>query len=153
MTNIDERDAYEKAVDHLKWLKDTAVDKQDLARVVGYEDCLNEWKQARAALPTAGNNHIAVIRKMVDRQAEDEGLWFIAKYASEAYLQKALRKLHAVIESVPPEPTAEVSEDEVVEIMAKGMEPTYSDTYSSRELIEKAIRALSNNGYKVVRKS
>ncbi len=90
---------------------------------------------------------------MVDRQAEDEGLWFIAKYASEAYLQKALRKLHAVIESVPPEPTAEVSEDEVVEIMAKGMEPTYSDTYSSRELIEKAIRALSNNGYKVVRKS
>jgi Lar family restriction alleviation protein len=48
--------------------------------------------------------------------------------------------------------TAEVSEDEVVEIMAKGMEPTYSDTYSSRELIEKAIRALSDNGYKVVRK-
>jgi hypothetical protein len=49
-------------------------------------------------------------------------------------------------------PTAEVSEDEVVRIMAEGMEPTYSDTYSSRELIEKALRALSKNGYKVVRK-
>jgi hypothetical protein len=49
-------------------------------------------------------------------------------------------------------PTAEVSEDEVVRIMAEGMEPTYSDTYSSRELIEKALRALSGNGYKVVRK-
>jgi hypothetical protein len=50
-------------------------------------------------------------------------------------------------------PTAEAPEYEVVRIMAEGMEPTYSDTYSSRELIEKAIRALSNNGYKVVRKS
>jgi hypothetical protein len=50
------------------------------------------------------------------------------------------------------EKDAEMSEDEVVEIMAKGMEPTYSDTYSSRELIEKALRALSGNGYKVVRK-
>jgi hypothetical protein len=48
--------------------------------------------------------------------------------------------------------TAEVSKDEVARVMAEGMEPTYSDTYSSRELIEKALRALSDNGYKVVRK-
>jgi len=38
------------------------------------------------------------IRKLVNAQAEDEGLWFIPQYASEAYLQAALRKLHAVIE-------------------------------------------------------
>ena len=38
----DEREL-QSAKDHLKWLKDTAVDKQDLARVVGYEDCLREW--------------------------------------------------------------------------------------------------------------
>ncbi len=42
--------------------------------------------------------------------------------------------------------------DEVARVMAEGMEPTYSDTYSSRELIEKALRALSANGYKIVRK-
>ena len=35
---------------------------------------------------------------VVNSQAEDEGLWFIAATASEAYLQQELRKLHAVIE-------------------------------------------------------
>ena len=38
------------------------------------------------------------IKKMVDKQAEDEGLWFEAQTAPEAYLQNALRKLHALIE-------------------------------------------------------
>lgn len=40
------------------------------------------------------------LRETVDRQAEDEGLWFIAKYATEAYLQQELRKLHALIEEI-----------------------------------------------------
>lgn len=40
------------------------------------------------------------LRKIVEEQAEDEGLWFIAKYASEAYLQTALRKIHAAIEEL-----------------------------------------------------
>ena len=31
-------------------------------------------------------------------QAEDEGLWFITLYASEAYLQAALRRLTAAVE-------------------------------------------------------
>lgn len=35
---------------------------------------------------------------LVDEQAEDEGLWFIARTAPEAYLQQELRRLHAVIE-------------------------------------------------------
>jgi len=38
------------------------------------------------------------ILETVLEQAEDEGLWFNAKYASEAYLQQELRRLHAVIE-------------------------------------------------------
>lgn len=38
------------------------------------------------------------VRLLVDRQAEDEGLWFFARTASEAYLQQELRKLHSVIE-------------------------------------------------------
>lgn len=32
-------------------------------------------------------------------QAEDEGLWFIAETAPEAYLQQELRRLHAAIEA------------------------------------------------------
>ena len=38
------------------------------------------------------------IKKLVDEQAFDEGLWFIAEYATEAYLQNALRDLHASVE-------------------------------------------------------
>ena len=42
--------------------------------------------------------HIAKIKTIVNEQANDDGLWFNAKYASEAYLQHELRRLHKVIE-------------------------------------------------------
>lgn len=35
---------------------------------------------------------------VVEQQANNEGLWFIAQTAPEAYLQQELRRLHAVIE-------------------------------------------------------
>lgn len=38
------------------------------------------------------------IRKLVDEQAEDAGLWFVAQTAPEAYIQMHLRRLHALIE-------------------------------------------------------
>ena len=38
------------------------------------------------------------IQAVVNEQAEDEGLWFNHKYATEDYLQQALRRLHGVIE-------------------------------------------------------
>ena len=38
------------------------------------------------------------VRKMVELQAADEGLWFVAVTAPEAYLQQELRRLHAVVE-------------------------------------------------------
>ena len=40
------------------------------------------------------------LRTIVDNQAEDEGLWFVATTAPEAYLQQELRKLHAAIEEL-----------------------------------------------------
>ena len=39
------------------------------------------------------------IQKLVDEQAEDEGLWFEAKTAPEEYLQQELRRLHYAIEN------------------------------------------------------
>jgi hypothetical protein len=36
--------------------------------------------------------------QIVNEQAEDEGLWFMPQYASEAYLQAALRRLHEAVE-------------------------------------------------------
>ena len=41
---------------------------------------------------------LAKLRQMVAQQAEDDGLWFNAATAPEAYLQQELRKLHAAIE-------------------------------------------------------
>lgn len=35
---------------------------------------------------------------IVNEQAEDKGLWFVPKYASEDYLQEALRRLHEAVE-------------------------------------------------------
>jgi hypothetical protein len=37
---------------------------------------------------------------LVHKQAEDDGLWFIARTAPEAYLQQELRLLHALIEEL-----------------------------------------------------
>lgn len=42
---------------------------------------------------------LEVARKVVQEQIEDEGLWFVAQYITESYLQEALRKLHAIIEN------------------------------------------------------
>lgn len=38
------------------------------------------------------------LRKLVNSQANDHGLWFEARTAPESYLQQELRKLHAVVE-------------------------------------------------------
>lgn len=37
-------------------------------------------------------------RRLVEEQAKDEGLWFHAETCAEAYVQAALRKLHAAVE-------------------------------------------------------
>ncbi len=40
------------------------------------------------------------IKKLVQEQIDDEGLWFIAKTAPEQYVQNALRELHKIIEDI-----------------------------------------------------
>lgn len=41
---------------------------------------------------------LEISHALVQKQAEDDGLWFIAQTAAEAYLQQELRKLHHSIE-------------------------------------------------------
>ena len=43
---------------------------------------------------------LAAIRALVDELAGNEFLWFLAYTAPEAYLQRELRRLHALVESV-----------------------------------------------------
>lgn len=40
----------------------------------------------------------AELLALVEHQANDESLWFVAQTAPEAYLQAALRKLHEAVE-------------------------------------------------------
>lgn len=61
------------------------------------KDC--DYYQCREAGATAMLEAVAKdLMKLVDKQANDKGLWFIHVTASEAYLQQELRKLHAAIE-------------------------------------------------------
>ena len=59
---------------------------------------------SRAELDESGKRiaeleaRLAGIRAVVDKQAEDDGLWADAESIVEAYLQQGLRRLHAVIE-------------------------------------------------------
>ena len=43
-------------------------------------------------------DHYKKLMAVVNEQAEDEALWFIAEYITEDFLQRALRRLHAAIE-------------------------------------------------------
>jgi hypothetical protein len=58
---------------------------------------------------------IQSLQACVAIQAEDEGLWFVAETAPEAYLQQALRRLHEAIEGKTPEECAEELYDGRVE--------------------------------------
>lgn len=59
---------------------------------------------------------LSAIQALVDKQAEDEGLWFVAETAPEAYLQQELRRLHAEIErhTLPNKQVDEQSIDKVI---------------------------------------
>lgn len=64
-------------------------------------DCFHKGWQAATA--SADAKYLPVVERLVaivNQQAEDEGLWFVAQYASEGYLQKELRLLHAAIEEL-----------------------------------------------------
>ena len=40
---------------------------------------------------------LATLQALINAQNEDDGLWFVPQYATEDYLQRALRKLHNAI--------------------------------------------------------
>ncbi len=58
------------------------------------------------------------VMKLVNKQAEDEGLWFVTKTAPEAYLQAELRKLHYSIEMADKE-SSHLSLDDVIEVIKR----------------------------------
>ena len=81
LVNLLENNGVDASVgEHLK----STFDHEDIGDVIDHIQAL----QAR----------IEELEAFVAEQAEDEGLWFKSVYASEAYLQSALRQLHRKIE-------------------------------------------------------
>lgn len=87
-----------------------------------YEAAFKAWCAARATIPASPVVDDSSLRGIVNAQAEDEGLWFQAQYASEAYLQQELRRLHAAIElrELPTQPAVQLSDWQDIESAPKG---------------------------------
>lgn len=93
------------------------------------------WVAAlRAAQPPSAA--LALVRK----QAEDDGLWFQAATAPEAYLQQELRKLHAAVEGVTE--TKSVTDD----FKRKTIEQMNEITGDGRPVEKPACRACKGTG-------
>lgn len=58
---------------------------------------LGRESAAAGVVPVAA---LTEARAIAAKQAEDDGLWFLAETASEAYLQQALRRLTAAVEGI-----------------------------------------------------
>ena len=54
--------------------------------------------QGNTSMVASLEKQLEEIKALVNKQAEDEGLWGKAEYASEAYIQSELRNLHICIE-------------------------------------------------------
>lgn len=59
---------------------------------------MGEAKTNRAFLKNVAA--LTRLRRLVEIQARDDGLWFRAERATEAYLQNELRHLHDAVEAV-----------------------------------------------------
>ncbi len=66
------------------------------------QDALDKYDKTGSAygnvrLFVEAARRVANLQTIVNEQAEDEGLWFHAITAPEAYLQQELRRLHAAL--------------------------------------------------------
>jgi hypothetical protein len=57
---------------------------------------------------TGDEQRMDILRRFVREQTFDEGLWGQCRYASEQYMQNALKLLHRVVKNVDIEPLKEV---------------------------------------------
>ena len=79
--------------------------QKEIAALREQNDSLNAQMQNRDAKIAALKAQLAAqgwqdIKALVNLQAENEWLWFIAHTAPEAYLQQELRKLHSAIDAI-----------------------------------------------------
>ena len=72
----------------------TAADQRKALAIVLAQELIAEKDDRTKVLEDV----LVDLQKFVDAQAKDAGLWCIASYASEAYIQNGLRGCHRYIE-------------------------------------------------------
>lgn len=92
---------FEAAKEHLAWLKKTAADKQDLARVVGYEDCLREWQASRESLKAKllSDEMVAIISLALATHAEETTANIFGKPTDTATFKSTCQNISYMYES------------------------------------------------------
>jgi len=75
-------------------------ERDEAWQMIGNESAIQDFFALKARVRKLEETFKSA-RAIVDEQAEDEGLWFIAESIIEAYFQQELRRLHIVIEAVP----------------------------------------------------
>ena len=83
-----------------KWTLEDVIEHLEDAKTI---EPINELEVYRKWIPflrikKVQENTEDEVVSVIEQQANDEGLWFNAQTASEAYLQQELRRLHAIIE-------------------------------------------------------
>ena len=89
---------------HVEKLEELGMDDIvfDIELILG--DAFEFWNEKKrlSAEATNKSNKIDKLRKFIDLQAKDEGLWFVAETAPEAVVQRGLRGCHAMFEQLFP---------------------------------------------------
>lgn len=62
--------------------------------------CVDEALEERIKNPEAFEDAMDDLKRVIHEQIRDEGCWFIAQYATEAYLQERLRDLHRAADKI-----------------------------------------------------
>lgn len=110
---VNEKDLRRRVMAAIRSYGHSPQDKASLeSRADGVMIVLSEYVLPFVRNPKRESVALADIQRVVDSQAEDEGLWFDAQYATEAHLQQNLRGLHAVIEYYTKPPKHNLSKVE-----------------------------------------
>ena len=126
--------------------KDDGLPTESEIRLVCGELTAGEMRTVKAALKwyiATHSEHVSSGNRaltLVNAQAKDGGLWFTANLAPEAYLQEALRKLHAAVEkdaAARPEASGEL--EETVAIPVKMLDEL--NDYADQVMRAKSLRS------------
>lgn len=84
----------------LPWSQSSLIDAEIIWEAIGSTatDMWDEHIKPLQDRAEAAERRLSEIQSLVNRQAEDEGLWCDTRNIEEAYLQQELRRLHAKIE-------------------------------------------------------